>query len=510
MQTAICDWSVEMKSLHSGLLAMTFLLASLSAGAASRHADLDHWIANELTPFVREQLRAHPRFKGEALRFVVLQNGIPQAASNSLALRIRDRLREAAADVPGVRIAWQPDDPHFLRNTGPGGIDCAKSEVHYLIGVEMQLDDSGSLAVEIRALDVEDRTVVAGFSKSWKGSISSRQYRELRRFETDVTFRGEREAPYEDSQTDLLAAHLAHDLGCNLLRQTEAEYVITGSGSSAQPDPVSSMVELVSNNLAQYSTLQFSSTDESANAVIEGKAHQIDEDLYQYWITVQPRDRESDLKALSASAYVRLPEQFTIAAMSSAPGPALQNKADFLASLKIVELQEPGACMAKRINSSSPVYRRPYVNNHEDCFALAVQSTHDAVVFFLNHQLNNGLVRLSDAACLQRSSARIVRTDQQLQFALPPDSLPSAAWSPAESWQLQPDLDTYYAVATTDTKAARALSQHIEQLPKRCSASVRPGLEGAALRQWLEELTRINEHWEPAIDWQTIRVKNIY
>jgi hypothetical protein len=132
------------------------------------------------------------------------------------------------------------------------------------------------------------------------------------------------------------------------------------------------------------------------------------------------------------------------------------------------------------------------------------------VVFFLNHQLNNGLVRLADAACLERTSARIVRTDQQLQFALPPDSLPSAAWSAAESWQLQPDLDTYYAVAATDTKAARALSQHIEQLPKRCSASVRPGLEGLALRQWIEELTEIVRHWEPAIDWQTIRVKNIY
>ena len=510
MQMAICAWGVEMKSLQPGLLVMMLLLASLSAGAASRHTDLDNWITDDLTPFVREQLKAHPRFKGESLRFVALQNGKPQATSNSLALRIRDRLREAAADVPGVRIAWPPNDPHYLSNTGPGDVDCTKSEVHYIIGIEMQLVDSGSLAVEIRALDVEDRTVVAGFSKSWKGPISSRQYREFRRIETDATFRGEREAPYEDSQTDLLAAHLAHDLGCNLLRQTEAEYVITGSGSGAESDPVSNMAELVSNNLARYNTLQFSSADESANAIIEGKAHQIDEDLYQYWITVQPKDQDSDLQALSASAYVRLPEQFTIAAMSAVPGPALQSNADFLASLRIVELQEPGACLAKRINSSSPGYRRPYVNNNEDCYALAVQSTHDAVVFFLNHQLNNGLVRLADTSCLQRTSARIVRTDQQVQFALPPDSLPSAAWSPAESWQLRPDLDTYYAIATTDTKAARALSQHIEQLPKRCSASVRPGLEGAALRRWLEELTKINEHWEPAIDWQTIRVKNIY
>ena len=103
-----------------------------------------------------------------------------------------------------------------------------------------------------------------------------------------------------------------------------------------------------------------------------------------------------------------------------------------------------------------------------------------------------------------------MRNDQQLQFALPPDSLPSAAWSAAETWQLQPELDTYYAIAATDTKAARALSQHIRQLPKRCSSSVRPGMEGIALRRWMEELEAIIKHWEPAIDWQTIRVKNIY
>ena len=500
-----------MKSLHPGLLAIALLLACLPVTAASRYVDLDTWLANDLTPFLREQLNVHPRFKGESLRFVVLKNGKPQAASNTLALQIRDRLREAVADVPGVRIAWQPGNPNYLRNTGPGDVDCTRTEVHYLIGIEMYVVDSRLLAIEIRALDVEDGAMVNGFSKSWKGPISSRQYRDFRRMQTDLSFRGEREAPYKDSQIDLLAAHLAHDLGCNLLRQTDAEYVLTEAGGNTQPDPVNSMVELVSNNLAQYGTLQFSTIDENANSVIEGKAHRIDEDLYQYWITVRPNDPDSDLRALSVSAYVHLPEQFTIAALSTfEPGPALQNNAEFLASLRIVELQQPGSCLSKSINSNSPAYRRPYVGNNTDCFALAVKSSDDAVVFFLNHQLNNGLVRLADAACLDRTSARIVRTGQQLQFALPPDSLPSAAWSAAESWQLQPNLDTYYAVAATDTKAARALSQHIEQLPKRCSASVRPGLEGLALRQWIDELTDIVRHWEPAIDWQTIRVKNIY
>jgi len=88
--------------------------------------------------------------------------------------------------------------------------------------------------------------------------------------------------------------------------------------------------------------------------------------------------------------------------------------------------------------------------------------------------------------------------------------LPTTAWSAGADWELQPDLDTYYAVAATDTKAARTLSQHIEDLPKRCTGSVRPGLEGYALQQWLTELKTISDHWGPAIDWQTIRVKNIY
>ena len=244
-----------MSTLKFHLLVALLVSTGAPTHAASRHANLDHWLANDLTPFVRDQLKNHPRFKGETLRFVVLANGNPQAMTNALALRIRDRLREAAAEVPGVRIAWQPDNPHYVRNSGPAGVDCTKGEVHYLIGIELNLLESGVMALELRALDVEDRALVAGFSKSWTGPLNSRQYRDFRRIQIDTTFRGERDVPYDDSQTDLLAAHLAHDLGCNLLRQTEAEYVITDSNADAQPDPVSGVIELVSNNLAQYGSL---------------------------------------------------------------------------------------------------------------------------------------------------------------------------------------------------------------------------------------------------------------
>jgi hypothetical protein len=71
-------------------------------------------------------------------------------------------------------------------------------------------------------------------------------------------------------------------------------------------------------------------------------------------------------------------------------------------------------------------------------------------------------------------------------------------------------MDTYYAVAASDNKAARALARHIERLPLRCTASVRQGMKGPELQRWLEELEAIASHWQTEIDWQLIRVRNLY
>ena len=71
-------------------------------------------------------------------------------------------------------------------------------------------------------------------------------------------------------------------------------------------------------------------------------------------------------------------------------------------------------------------------------------------------------------------------------------------------------MDTYYVLAASDNRAARALARHIERLPLRCTASVRQGLKGAELKRWLEELETMAGHWKSDIDWQLIRVRNLY
>ena len=500
-----------MRSVMLSRLFLVMTFAACGVNAASRPVDLDSWLSRDLLPYVSTQLTTQPRFRNELLRFVVMTDENPQPASNKLALALRDRLRNSLADEPGIRIAWQPE--RSTLSTVNGNIDCTKDDVHYYIGIELQEDRNGSVNIAVRAFDIEDRTWVAGFGRSWHGLLNTPQRRLLRQAETDLSFLGQRGAPYEDSQTDLLAAHLAHDLGCTLLRQTAGEYVV--SATDAGTDPLTdstNMLELISNNLSDYRAVQYSTTAANANAVIEGKAHQIDAELFQYWITITPVDANSNMPTLSANAYIRIPDKFSSAILEPEVRISVaKGNSGFLDILQIVALRNVQTCAAGSNHyRNTREFSGRYSYADDICYALEVGSTADAVVFFLNHQLNHGLVRLSDASCSQKTSAKIARTNKQLRFPLPLESLPSSSWAVADSWRLHPDKDTYYVVAATDTKAARALAQHIERLPKRCSASVRPGLEGAELERWLGELAAITEQWRSAIDWRSIRVRSIY
>lgn len=477
--------------------------------AAAYQADLQSWLTNDLTPYVRSQLVTQPRFRNESVRFVVLADENPQAESNKLALLIRDQLRVAVADEPGVRVIWQRDVTLPSVSTG---IDCSKDDAHYYIGVELSEDRNGLLSVDVRALDIEDQNWVAGFSRSWRGYPTNTQKRQLREREADFTFRGKRGAPFDDSQFDLLAAYLAHELGCALLRQTGGEYVVSSLTEAGRDQAEAAMLELVGNNLADFRAIQLSGTANTANAAIDGKAHQIDDDLYQYWLTITPLAGDGELAPISANAYIRIKEKYAAAKLIPAITlPIAKSEHGFLRYLGIVQLRDATSCTDGRGGfRNSRFYNGKYGTSATRCYALEVESQDDAVLFFLNHQLSNGLVRLSGPACRTRAESMIARKDAQVRFPLPVDSLLSDSWHAADGWELNPNRDTYYAVATTDTNAARAIAQHISQLPNRCSSSMRNGLEGKELRQWMDQFAAITAHWNQQIDWQVIRVKNMY
>ena len=491
--------------------------------AESREKDLDRWMDRELIPHVRQQLLVHPRFKGETVMFVVLKDSAPTPVSNALALSLRDRLLDAAVNTRGVSVGWQHGRSSA---TSPSqSIDCARDEVHYYIGIELSQELDSSYSVAVRALDLEDRNWVTGFGKSWHGQLGTIQRQALRQSRIDTTFQGSRDVPYSLAETDLLAAHLAHELSCALLRQSGGEYVVASTPAASFQSELDATVELVSNNLANHDAIELTGADGPINAQLRGKAHRIDGPLFQYWLTVTPTD-SSELSALSSNAYVLLPDYGpvhtesdgearavapAVAIAPTRPAPAgaavsMPNagKDALLGPLRVAAPASLAECGGGRI-----VRRASYLESRAACSVLQAEPSTDAIVFFLEHQANHGLVRLGGAECRERTVARIASAGKPMRFPIPRTTAGDGS-AETYQWLVQPDLDTFYAVALTDARAARSIANHIDRLPMRCSDAVRPGLRGADLQEWLDEFALLAANAAQNFDWRALQVKDVF
>ena len=449
------------------LIVILALLASSDALAKPRGAEA--WVALTVAPALSRELSTHPRFRGEAIRVVVFEDDRPAASSSVFALSLRDRLANSIFDTPGIRMAAEREADDRL--------DCTRSEVDYFIGLQIAYLGNDEYRIDLRTLDVADKSWVTGFDLTWQGRLSQSQLEDLDKPRTDPWFRGARSAPYADDQADLLAADLARDLACASMRQTHGEYVVL---LGADPDdPLASTTELVRNNLASLASLQFTDDPARANAVMHGQSHTVDSGLTQFWTTIAPIETGSELPTLSASAYLRYEP------VEPDPFASLLSTQTVLAGATLVDTDSNGVAMQARLKR-------------------------DAVVFFLNHQVSHGLVRLADRDCRSRPGARVLRADDTLQQLLPVMKLEPDAASPIRGWSLQPQADTYYAIAVSDSETAHLLSRLIRELPQRCTRAVRFGLRDAALEHWLARFADIVTGRRAHVDWQAIQVRNVY
>ena len=485
------------------MILLTILIAqSIPAVAESREKDLDRWVDRDLIPYVRQQLLVHPRFNNETVMFVVLDDNAPASTSNALALSMRDRLLAAAVDTPGVAIGWQQGRSGTALESSPK--DCMRDDVHYYIGVELTQKLDSSYAVNIRALDLEDRNWVTGFGKRWHGKLSTSQRQAMRQERVDATFLGARDVPFTLGQTDLLAAHLAHQLSCTLKKRVEDDYVVSVDLVEPPANGLEGTVELISNNLANRQALTLSTDAGATNAILSGKAHRIDGVLHQYWVTVTPSHDTEEIAALSASAYIVLPGSSeppvrppvvtTAATERRAPPPVSipnSGKDALIGPLKITAPRTRSDC------------------GMGVCSMLQTEARVDSIVFFLEHQANHGLVRLSDSDCRDRTAARVARSGEPLRFPIARTTTSSRDWSETFEWDLAPDLDTYYAVVVTDATVARRMANHMDRLPMRCTDALRPGLEDNELQAWLNDFAMLTAHAAQHVDWRAIEVRNV-
>ena len=479
-------------------------LALLAANAEAAERNLDRWFDRELVPYVTSQLTGHPRFKGESVMFVVFEDNVPASVSNALAVSLRDRLLDAALNTPGVIVGRRQGGTA----TTPAAqrVDCTTDEVHYYVGISLSRRIDGLFGVNVRALDLEDRNWVSGFGKAWQGTLSTVQQRAFREAKADATFRGARDVPFAADESDLLAAHLAHELSCALLRETAGRYVVAAEQESTDDDGLAATVQLVSNNLAGHDALELTADEQGVNATLSGKAHLIDGTLYQYWLTVTPNEPGTELSTLSASAYVLLPG-YRLAAIPHATIDVPHGGGDaLLGPLRILKSQDRRICAR---SGSASMQTTTYGESPPQCSILIADTRADAIVFVLEHQASYGLVRLGDAACRARTAPHVVTRGTPMRYPVPFAAIGSSEMRETGEWRIAPGVDTYYAFAVSNARAAREFANHIDELPLRCGPSLRRGLENNALQGWLEEFAVLAERHAPHVGWRAIQIKDV-
>jgi hypothetical protein len=490
------------------LIVLALLVAqAIPTVAESREKDLDRWVDRDLIPYVQQQLILHPRFRNETVMFVVLNDNSPASSTNALALSIRDRLLAAAVATQGVEVGWQQGRSGTSLESNPQ--DCMRDDVHYYIGIELTQRLDGTYAINVRALDLEDRNWVTGFGRRWQGNLNTSQRQAMRQERVDETFIGARDVPFTLAQTDLLAAQLAHRLSCTLMKRVEQEYVVAVDLVEPPAGGLEGTVNLISNNLANRAALTLSASTASANAILSGKAHQIDGHLHQYWVTITPNGEADDVAALSASAYIVLPEpaiaRRPAQVAAARPAETAQQQPQRPPPVSIPNAGKDGFIGALSITAPASLAECGAAN----CSLLRTQARVDSIVFFLAHQANHGLVRLADVDCRNRTAARIARGGQDLRFPIARTTTRSRDLAETFEWKSAPENDTYYAVVVKDARLARQVANHIDQLPMRCTDSLRPGLEDSALEDWLAGLAMLTARNAEHVDWRAVEVRNV-
>ena len=272
--------------------------------------NLDQWVEGDLIPYAVKQLSAHPKFKGQSLLVVSMEQDRVQPEIDELTRDIRQRLVDALLKSPGTNLVWHPGVSSTRHHLRLDDITCVEfRKVRYYVGLDIDLlSTDSSLEVSLRALDLVEKNWVSGFHRSWRGSPTRDQRQAVARRQPDEYLRGHRLVPFTDTEPDLLAARLAQDIGCLLRHKTTVnDPIVYVKKPSGRTHPYfRTAVELVDNYLNRFRDVEVTHDPQRASVILSAEIHRINNDLYQVWLSIINAEDGRYLPGTETAAYVRV------------------------------------------------------------------------------------------------------------------------------------------------------------------------------------------------------------
>ncbi|MBT8135401.1 MAG: hypothetical protein KJO54_00165 [Gammaproteobacteria bacterium] len=443
------------------LLFSSLLAATAMANSWARFPDrsLDGWLADEAVPQLSQTLSEHPRFKGETVRIAVLDGSDVAAQPDGLSVATRNALHAALMQNQGLRIAM-----------AEGPEDCAsRSRDGYFVAIEAAAVSGRNGNVQIRIYDIVEQRWVSGFSYQWRGELSAAQRAAVRRTETAATARGLRIAPYTADQSDLLAAHLAGELACQLKRSGDDELAVQPVGGTA--------AALIAGNLAGSHQIPVAA---AGQLQLTTRVHKVDNNLYQVWAILNTADN-ADPGSVTSSAYATRPLLRSTAGharkptvRADAPAPIAPRAVTLLSDLR-VHAAAADSCATLTPQEAEDLGDQPETDPG-DCYGLQFSARPGATVFVVRHQYDSRLVRMQPSSCTD--SATMLRHD-----------------GPGGS-------ESFYVLAAATARAAARLQRVLSHLPDACDDAsgyrAQPG--------WLASLDEAVGDSGDDVAWRSVRV----
>lgn len=444
-----------------------------SADSASGLAGLDRWVQRDLATALIDQLTEQPRFEGETIAIVKLDNGDLTPAIDSLTERVRRDLEDRLIRAGGISLIWQ--------RPGSASGNCnTLDDAGFFVGIDSAPTDT-DITLRVRMLDRRDNSWVPQLSYQYRGRADATIRDLTSRVVADSNLQGTRIAPFGTEETDLAAQRLAKQLGC-VVQRTRRSAVLALAENEGQSDQQQILHSLIGNYLQQQPGVVVAADGQSADYRIRVQHLQVDSTRSQIWLRPQLLDAEVPLESVSAYLLNTTASQPSVAAgqplqpvASNDPLPTRvagsQQAIDLVRDFRAYTPADRALCEA----------RNPWTGDNlaladsaalasGACFALKVSLQQSAFVYLLHEGPDGALTRLiPDNCALQAAQSSLSKADFWF---------PSLASGHILDLDEQTGIERFHLLAMDSAQQASDTRQALAGLPALSSACSHPkGIE---------------------------------
>ena len=454
------DSTRRSRSSRNGIWLLTLFSALLlSTGGAYASSglltgSLGRWLDTEATPKLAELLSRHPKFSGEAINIVSLEDGKPVEAASRLHQAIQSHLTQRLRKYPGVRLAW-----------GEPSTSCGVPQnLSYLLGIEIATAGGQNQSLSIGMIDVAEAVWVSGVSLSWRGRLSSAEKIALRSpVVTKPT--GTIDSPLPISATEEIAALLKKNVQCALPDGLNGSIYIEPADTAA----LNRVRGQLQRELSLIATAALATSKQDAAWTIKVTASSIGGQTQEIVLTLADSDGNSNqhLASVFVSGASNGPVIREGTLLASAP-------VELLSPMRLKTQATGGVCDSHR---SSP----------EPCVEVTFDLARTAYLFVLSTSDRE----LHTTSC-STSARQVEAGTRKFRLRVPVSQKPGTA-----------DAGVY-AIAIEDRRAARAIARHIRKAPGTCARHSNRGMT-----TWLNQFDELLGRYPDSYEWRAVHLDTV-